>query len=499
MAKAKRVYDTSCLDDDDDIISDAFKNAIVPTADYDRKDPELNHMVETLTSVQGLVAKAEEYLSQPVVSYDAVSITLATAYKHAPNRDIKIAVSEANKMAKKCRTLSKRIEDRRIAMREKGMKKKEINLKLDPIKEQLEDTHDTVLKYIETAKSGMEKEGFRLDGSYAFRLKDKFSVKLADFNKTNQAVVLDKAPILIGVKRPISLKAIEKSEYGIEHLESFLYLFKEARVVGFLPTAVPKSMEPSDLKKAAARCGYDVDIAPMRMSHPTSKRVWFLVLEFPLIQRSCQFADKSASPEFEAFRAVSNSSSYDEVNSALLTMRFPDNLRKDILTRWAAADNSRTRNSILMTAMLDKRRRDTQESLRKQREAFMASKSEEINTLRLLKDDYHTYAERLEELSNRFGLLTADDADPLVGLTIREYPKLNALFERLIAFAVRGEKDGFVRRKSKEALEADRLEARIIYYEYVAIKKYQKRVLATIKSIEQRISDEKELTRKGDL
>lgn len=475
---------------------DPLKNAIVADAPYDKKEPELNHLKETLTGVRKLITEAVNYLNEDVPRYGPAHTVLSAAYKFAPSRETKQFISEANRLTKRCLTLKDRMEAKGEALRGKGIKRKEVNARLEPLQNDLNELHDEAAIRLNNVVSLLETEGYKLDGSFTSRIKDRFTVNLTEFDQSNMRVVVTTAPLLISVRRPITPKQIEDSSYGIEHLESFLYIFKEAKIAGYLPTQVPREIEVASMRKTALSCGYDISIAPLRMSHPTSKRIWFLILEFPLVQRSCQFADKSASPEFEAFRHIANSNSYDEVAVCLTTMGFGDVQRTDILTRWAASDNSRTRNAILMTALLNKQRQDTQNRLRQLRLSFEASKTDELKTIRLLEDDYHTYGERMSELSLRFQYLTSPDADADNGIAIGSYAKLNNVFELFLEQATRSDKDSFVRRKAKAMLVNDRIEAREVYYEYVSLSKKRKQCLATIKAIKARIEQEREDTRK---
>jgi predicted nuclease with TOPRIM domain len=464
------------------------------------KDPEIAELKSSAGNCLSLLERARNMCDDGKHSYDAILSHTSVAYKYAPTRELKELIGEINRLLKSARTLHNRAEKKQERLQTTHLTKRQVKNQMASSYEAIHQKMDETKSSFGMAFSLLANHQQKLNGAGFTSLKDEYHVDLAEHNSSFYNVVDARAALLVGVKRPIDKDDIAASDYNISHIDSFLYVFKNARVLGFLASALPRNFSERDLRIIANRSlGIDLDICTTKMMHSSStNRVWFMVYPFSNPLRSIQFADRSASPEFEAYKNLSNTATYAEVHAELIKQGFSVVQQKDIMSRWYVADSNKSRNAIIMDALMTKKRQDAMMKQREARVQFETDMQEYMQDLVLLKDDYDTYAERITKLKDKFALITSPDGVVENGLTFGQYSKLSRRFEMIEASNVRTDKDSFSRTMQREAVRKDRIEARRLYWEFVLIRREQKIVWDTITALEGRIEFLREKRLKGN-
>lgn len=444
------------------------------------EDSETLHKHATVTK---LVKMAEGHFNQRMPVFGSMEVLFASAYKFAEIKN-RAVLARARNICKEAVANQEKREKLKTTMKSKGKPASDIKmaLKLYSNKDIHLELSGIFIQVYENLKEEQEKK----DGKSYDNVHTQFAMDLSEHDVSSNPVTLSRANVMVSVGHSIDLEHLKRAKKQIEvvHIEGPIYVIRNALIVGCMNYAMPKKINEDSLEVLMAEKFQVVaNPLPKPLRHPSSSRTWFYVPEYSEIQvKTLAFADRSMNREFEAFRALSNNPTEDDIRFVFLQTGVEESRIDEIIKRWNASDSHQTRLAIITNEYATIVRMMKSQRLRKRREEFKASHSEMITSAEKMKDRIQQIEEEKVGLRNRFSLLASHTGNVDQGLPISKYKHVGTIFTQIERVAARGNTSSFERIKIRQGIHKDKVECRTLNHLYRNITNEAKTLHGKVKA-----------------
>lgn len=404
---------------------------------------------DVATDALTLLKKVSNFLAKE--HYEAAESLLRHIYRITPQLNARQALSSARRLCHEAVKLENKWVRRRATLLRR--KEKSAAIKKERSKYTM-DRRSDIADFLSTAMLEIAENVEKRGGEYFTKLTSSFEVILPPILDEN-GMVLTKAPVMFNAKKFLDERrfkeVINKAhgfDPGLKRIERGFFVCNTIAIVG-----VEKQIEPVDgnknkrekqlrrLEKALAeKLNRGVNVVGYTLVHRSSKLFWY-AYDFPVDVEMMQFADIQVAED------------YGSNNTPLLQM---DNgrLSRDEFVK--LRESGRQRAQLLRSVQL-----------REMRLSFLNEHNDMLRQIKDLQDAAIEMAEKMALLRKEFALKTATKVEEdgiNNGLGIGRYKSLYTHSKRM--YAELAELDTAQRDRLHMQLFEDRMQARLLYYEY---------------------------------
>lgn len=436
--------------------------------------------------VRKMVDKAEAQFNQSEPFFTSMEILFSSAYRYADMKN-RLALASARRLCKDAIALTDKKERAKAKAKSKGNRLDRTELKkysLSTIKKEME-------KLFLEIHENLKLEDRKFAGNAYDDIHTKYKVDLALTETASAGVVMARADLMVTVGNFVDLDDVKRTttHIGVERIEGSIFAIRNALIVGFATSALPKKSDEALLEaalEASMANNFQVRATPLAkpLRHYSSNRTWFYVPEYSrIVVKSISFADRSLNREFEALKSLSNSPTEDDIRFLFLRTGIDEDQVNTIVRRWKSSDSYQGRISILTNEYNAVVRLQKNARLRAQRQQFLESNHELLDNVRVAKARIDNIDVEKAEIKTEFAQKASHTGNVEQGLPISQYRRLTEAFHSIEKVAVRGNTSSYERIRIRNGIRRDRIRCRVLKQDFTEISEEGKKLKRKIESI----------------
>ena len=437
---------------------------------------------ERINQCEHLLGVAYEYVEKEAISYSALNVLLSSAYRFVVGTKARDFISKTRRTV----SFATKKQDQRdrayTRFTEKGHKGKALQEKMK--KYVVPDHRDDIRKGVHDALGALMQEKQRYNSELPEVIEEAYAIDLTELDSHQDSIVAANAAITVKTTRALDLKALKRTNPDVEILkiDHNLYVFPNALMVGFFAHVLPKKRnEESLINVTKSVMGIDLRPSNHMMRHKTSRRLYFMVPQIPMMIQTCYFSDtksnrESLSVELILKKCKSSRTTFETFTS----LGMDESSALALSNRWNNTGSSmylfRQQALILMRSRKNR-------SLRERRDIFELENGELISDIETLTDTLAATQATSLEMRKEFKILTSPTAEKEDGIGVDRYKRdFDDIMRRLRFSSLRGDSDPQSRMIKEEALHVDKMAARVIYYAYLQVAADYKTIKAKLQN-----------------
>lgn len=443
-----------------------------------------------IMSIKVLMEKVEEYLDQRVISFEALKTLFSSAYRYA-DFEIKATISHLRKQAVLGIAIINKRSKKKEKLQAKNVSSSELKKALSEfstsaIEKEIKDNLEIVKDYIKTQIAKWEGKHYETSEE---------TIDLSEFDANIGTVVMTRSDLVVSCSY-IDVKEAErlKLRVNIERKESSIYVIRNALLVGFRPSGLPKHIEAESIQAILQKEKVtSLTPLPRMLRHATSSRIWFYIPEYALpLPRIIMFADRFVGDEFSSLKSLSNEPTEDEVRACFFTFNLSGYDLDNLIKKWKAIPSRRGKITLLFNEYKALERKKKTQLLKAKRESFIRENAELFEEIKHAEDDILSISEEKEILKTDFSTRVSHTGNPDQGLPISKYNRIDEAFDQIENAAVRNIGESGIRRDIRKKLRKEKLDARSTYYTFKDLGTISKKARTVLKRNTSIISQKKE-------
>lgn len=436
---------------------------------------------EKQEAIEQYIRSAESYFNQSKPVYASMEIMFSAAYRFADSKSRPLLV-QARGLCKEALSREEKYKKTRERLKAKNLKLS----KKDAKKFYTSEIKDRLKTIFEELYKNIALDASRRAGTAYNEIHKQYTFDLSQHDDSAKVITLSRANLIISVGNHVDTEDVKRStkHVQIEHLESTIFVIRNALIVGYAPHALPRKIDAGSLEVSMANA-FQIKATPIptQLRHPTSSRIWFYVPEYQkILIKSLAFADRSINSEFEAFKSLSNDPTEEDVRFLFIRAGVDAYTTDTVIRRWKACDSYQGRLAILTNEYNTLKQRQKSNRLKLLREGFISENEELYESMRKAEDRLHFIDEVKTDIRVEFSTLASHTGRPEHGLPIAKRERLTEAFNSFERAAVRGLVDSHERIKIRAGIRQDRFKCRKLIQEYKEVRKETSQLNAIIKN-----------------